>query len=128
MQSQDNNIINLILDVDDLVGSPYMLRARDRAPASPVVGPGTMAGVAWMTQNQCVTKAECAKFIHIATPVLGRTLRLVSVGASPLWRGELSSHNVQLHACAAHRWMTRLRRRVGGKWCGCRCARSLTVS
>ena len=117
------NIVNLIYDVDGLCGAPFLLPARGRASAPPVVGPGPVKSIAWLSGNACRTKEARAEFIHSATPALAHTLALLKHGAGPLWEGELSSNQVQLHACSAHRWASRLRLRIQHAWHGCRQAR-----
>ena len=121
------HIVNLIYDVDDLCGAPFLLLARDRASAPPVVGPGPVKSIAWRSGNACRTNEACAEFIHSATPALAHTPALLEHGAGPLWEGELSSSLVQLRACSAHRWASRLRLRIQHAWRGCRQARQPPV-
>ena len=114
------NIINTIYDSDELSTHANLLTTRDRATAAPVVGPGPKKSIGWLTARAVRDDAACAAFIHSLTPVLGNVLQLIKRESNHLWQGEYSSNNVQLHACNAHRWLSRLRLRVGPKWTACR--------
>ena len=114
------NIVNAIYDSDEVSIEPCLLPVRDRASAPPVVGPGPKKCIRWLTAQAVSGDEACADFIHCLTPVLGNVLGLIQCGPRQLWQGEYSSNSVQLHACNAHRWLSRLRQRVGPKWKACR--------
>ena len=117
------NVINVIYDVDNVLDRPRLLKAQDRASAPPVVGPGPRASISWLSGGSVHTLGACSDFIHSVVPVLGQTLDMIWSGSGRLWQGEFSSNQVQLHACSAHRWLMRLRLRIGPAWRDCRQAR-----
>ncbi|CAE8640255.1 unnamed protein product [Polarella glacialis] len=116
------NIVNVIYDVD-IALSGTLFAFRDRETAPPVVGPGPRAGVGWLTASgvRCKDQAGCSAFLgRVTTALRPFFLSLRAGDGRPLWQGEFSPTQVQLHACAMHRWAQILRLGMVPKWGGCR--------
>eukprot|EP00974_Lingulodinium_polyedra_P064072 6189048-Lingulodinium_polyedra.AAC.1 len=69
------NVVNLIYDVDTLLGGPHLMAQRDRAHGQPFVGPGPAQSIAWLTKGEVRKKRLASTFINDLTPTLGVAVR-----------------------------------------------------
>jgi hypothetical protein len=125
------NVVNVIYDADAMTPElPPLLGFTDRPSARPKVGPGPGKSISWLTARQLLEsdQAGLSAFLQAATPVLQEVMMGLTDGnGGQVWRGEFSATMVQLHGCAAHRWFSKLKLRVGRKWLGCRTVKRVVM-
>ena len=126
------NIANLIYDTDAVFPpEARLMPCADRSTAMPQVGPGPRRGICWLTGGaiKAGDKNGASAFLSQICGHLGDlVVHLHTAPGRTLWRGEWSPTQVQLHTCAAHRWATRLRLKVGPSWHGCRVRKPWAVA
>ena len=123
------NVVNLLYDVDiecKRSNLPALLNFADRETCSPAVGPGPAACLHALSGGRVNKndRGRCADLLCEATAMLRTSLQQCAAGSIGFWRGEYSPTQMQLHACAAHRWAVALRFRVARTWKGCRSSRA----